>query len=245
MLTMITRTRRPAAGSKLAPLQGLPRINYYLPIGVTVLSVTFIFLVLAFVSLITASAVITRLGNATSGQSRESVLTIGLCGIPTLLCVLSTLYFFTALYKGFRDLVTPPYYTRGIVAQKQTSNERRAGNWLRVTPRYSGLDLSFASEVTDDERDASPDRSKVLQPRFSSGATTTGKYLPSTRITSTTSDVNSSQVTMVFRVDSILPTALEAGEVVMVAHSRFLQHVFYVAHLNGGEWESYRNKQLI
>jgi hypothetical protein len=30
-----------------------------------------------------------------------------------------------------------------------------------------------------------------------------------------------------------------------VAHSRFLEHIYYVAHLRGGEWESYRNHQLI
>ena len=31
----------------------------------------------------------------------------------------------------------------------------------------------------------------------------------------------------------------------MVAHSRYLEHIYYVAHLRDGQWESFRNRALI
>jgi hypothetical protein len=67
-------------------------------------------------------------------------------------------------------------------------------------------------------------------------------YLSADRISADSETATSRRI---FRVDPAAHAALQAGDEVLVAHSRFLEHIFYVARLNEGEWESYRNKALI
>ncbi len=50
---------------------------------------------------------------------------------------------------------------------------------------------------------------------------------------------------VIFRTDFASHAKLGAGEEVIVAHSPYLQHLYYVARLTNGEWEVYRNRGLI
>jgi hypothetical protein len=110
------------------------------------------------------------------------------------------------------------------------------------------------------QRAAATDRSQILQPRFggtvsnrSKPIQAAGSYLPAQRIysdpatakptTPARSDDRTTRV--VFRVDPSSFDVLDSGDEVLIAHSRHLQHIYYVAHLRAGEWESYRNKQMI
>lgn len=243
---MMKRAPRQRAQPKPIAIMGLPRFNYHVPVVATLLAAIFIAFVLGLLTLVSLRATMSRLRVA-EGQSVDAV-SVGICGLVTLLFLLGTLFFITAVYKGVKDLLAPPYYARGTVSEKRSAGGRKAGNWLTMSPRYLGSDLSVASQVTDDQRAASPDRSQVFQPRFSPGGaegTKGGGYLPATRISSAIPGLDDSRPSIVFRIDPASYAILETGEEVLIAHSRYLQHVFYVAHLKGGEWESYRNKQLI
>jgi hypothetical protein len=50
---------------------------------------------------------------------------------------------------------------------------------------------------------------------------------------------------VIFRVDFASRMGLTPGDEVIVAHSRHLQHIYYIARLRNGEWEAHRNKALI
>jgi hypothetical protein len=50
---------------------------------------------------------------------------------------------------------------------------------------------------------------------------------------------------VIFRADFAQRAQLRGGEEVIVAHSRYLQHPFYIARLINGEWQVHRNKALI
>jgi len=217
------------------------------PVVATLLAAIFVAFVLGLLTVVSIRVTMSRL-NVPEGQSVDEV-GVCICGLVSLLFLLGTIFFITAVYKGVRDLLAPPYYARGTVSEKRSAGGRKVGNWLTMSPRYLGSDLSVASEVTDDQRAASPDRSQVFQPRISPGAPSVskggGSYLPATRISSAIPGLDDSRPSIVFRIDPSSYAILETGEEVLIAHSRYLQHVFYVAHLKGGEWESYRNKQLI
>jgi hypothetical protein len=256
---METRLPEASAQSALAagkPVQGLPKISYYPPIIATLMAAVFIFVVLAVLTTFALLRLLTQIQYMMSG-SEVSVVSLGICGLVTCLLLVSTWYFATAVLKGIRDLWTPVYYTRGTLVNRRDAGTRRTTNWLVVTPRYAGPDLSIAAEVTDEQRAASPDRSLIFQPRFTSRSphprhpslTPAGAsgYLPPDRISASAGRHEDEErpPRVAFRVDGIPLATLEAEEEILLAHSRYLQHIFYVAHLRGGEWESFRNKALI
>ncbi len=251
-------TRADAARSqKDAPFEGLPVIRYHVPILVTIFATLMIIFVLGTLTLFAFAKVASQLSLANASNSSDITVSVGFCGLLGILGTVSTLYFITALFKGLRDLFAPVHYARGVMLDKRILGGRKTGNWMGVGVRYAGPDFETASEITDDQRAASPDRSKIVQPRFSQGspgavttrAKRTSSYLPTNRIAdrAVTSDApaDPSVPRVVYRVDPASFEALDPGEEILIAHSRYLQHIYYVAHLRGGEWESYRNKQLI
>ncbi len=272
MLTMKTTVPSVSAVRGVAPVQGLPGVNYYLPIVVTLLAAGLLLLVLGTLSLFAIFDAVALWGNFARGASDGSALSGMICGVLGLIGLATTAYFFYAMVKGVRDLRTPLYYTRGAVADKKTIGGRMAGNWLAVSARYGGPDRQEASSVSDEERAASTDRSQIFQPRFPQPKKPSS-YLPTERISSnpfdpvarraarqaradriddlakesfgSLSEEVSATPRVVFRVDLSSHAVLEPGEEVLVAHSRFLQHVYYVAHLRNGEWEAFPNKMLI
>lgn len=214
-------------------------MNYYPPMLVTLVAAAFLLVVLALLTLITGLAAITQIGRVGNNDSGGSGLTLVACGLVSLLCLATTAFFVWSVIKGVRDLFTPIYYTRGVVADKRVIGGRRAGTWLGVFPIYSGPDLLVASQAG-----ASGGRSREAQSEGAPASRKSSGYLSADRI-SAEEGGETVPTRRIFRVDPASHAVMQAGDEVLVAHSRFLEHIFYVARLNDGEWESYRNKALI
>jgi hypothetical protein len=237
---------------------GLPQVSYAGPLVANLLITLGMLLLFLTIGLITAGAAYSQIQRSLNGDPTSSPVLGGFCGFVSLasLAAVGFLAFVTA--RIIRDLRTPLQYARGGVMDKRSIGGRNVGNWLAVGVRYIGPSLEEASALTDQQRAAAPDRSQVVQPRFepskpsrSKNPQTGGSYLPAERIyasqeaesKASTQDTDSNRV--VFRVDPVSFGVLEPGDEVLIAHSRHLQHIYYVAHLRGGDWESYKNKQLI
>jgi len=252
---------------KIGPVEGLPVVSYLPPIVATLLATVLVIAVTVMLTFFAFSRAAVQFGQTTApGGGDSALLNGGICGLLGFAGAAITIYFIFALIKGMRDLHSPVYYARGTVLDKRVLGGRRTGTWMGVGVRYVGPDLAIAGEITDDQRAASPDRSKMLQPRFSDSSpsylrpgqgtsspapkTKRNTYLPSDRLSTSRTMLSREErdpsiPRIVFRVDLASFDALEPDEEVLIAHSRYLQHIYYVAHLRGGEWESYRNKQLI
>ncbi|HUP26857.1 MAG TPA: hypothetical protein VM409_00350 [Chloroflexia bacterium] len=251
---MKTRAAPPGSLRSHSGLVGFPKVGYRLPIVVTTLAAALIFLATGFLSLAVISRVLLQLGwSEQPPQSSDPVFTFCICAPLGLLFIAGAVYFLLAVVKGARDLGTPLHYTRGSVAQPRAAIGRKSNNmWLTVDARYAGPDLQSAAYLTDEDRAASADRSQILQPRFAGASTSAsrerGGYIPTHRLTSDSAepeDSAKSQVPVTFRIDAAVLKILEPGTEVIVAHSRYLEHVYYVSHLRSGEWESFPNKALI
>lgn len=252
-----TSSRRTAARGRVkeAPVAGLPTVSYYPPIVATLLTTLVVVLIMGLLTLFALNKVLVELNKASTLNQADSIVNAGFCGVLTLIGGIATIYFITALIKGIRDLGSPIHYARGTMLDKRILGGRKTGNWMGVGVRYAGPDLQTAQTITDEQYSASPDRSKMLQPRFGEAPTTPARtkrpnaYLPTDRIAAqaSTSDKppDPSAPRVIYRVDPSSFETIEPDEEVLIAHSRHLQHIFYVAHLRGGDWESWRNKQLI
>lgn len=251
-----TSSRRTDARGRVkeAPVAGLPTVNYYPPIVATLVTTLVVVLIMGLLTLFALNKVIVELNKASTLNQGDSIVNAGFCGVLTLIGSVATLYFITALIKGIRDLRAPIHYARGTMLDKRILGGRKTGNWMGVGVRYAGPDLQTAQEITDEQYAASPDRSKILQPRGPVKLTNTrtkrpNAYLPTDRIAAqaatTDKPPDPTAPRVIFRVDPASFEGIEPDEEVLIAHSRHLQHIFYVAHLRGGEWESWRNKQLI
>jgi hypothetical protein len=234
-------------------IQGLPSINYHLPVVVTLLATLILFLLVGFLTLVAfgnAANAWNASGPGTEGATPAAFL---LCGAFGLVGTALTIYFLIALVKGVRDLSAPLHYTRGTLADKRAVAGRMAGDWIGVAPSYAGPDLAVAAHVSDEQAVASVDRSQIVQPRGAQSASPVapkrGGYLSRDRISAQVETAPQSLGApgprAVFRVDQGAYVRLQPGEEVLVAHSRFLEHIFYVAHLRDGQWESFKNKALI
>jgi hypothetical protein len=238
---------------------GLPEVNYRPPLVVTLLTSVALFLVLGFFALIVGSTSYVQLDRYLRGEPGGAVALAVICGLAALVCGAAAVFLVTVIIKTIRDLRTPIQYARGAVSDKRSIGGRNVGNWLAVRVRYVGTDVSAASEITDYERARFPDRSQVFQPRYASSArpasppATKSSYLPAERVKAIVpppsgakpKEDDSPYPRIVYRVDPASFSALEPEDEVIVAYSRYLQHIYYVSRIKGGEWETYRNKQLI
>lgn len=230
-----------AVGAENMRRKGLPEINYMLPMVVTLLATVVVFLVLAFVSTVMVLNSITQLGRMTANDPNASGATFGLCGVTGLLGLAATVYFFLALIKAVRDLFAPVYYTRGTVSDKRIIGGRKSGTWIGVRPDYGGPDRDVASQVSDGRGATFGTRSGGPSKRGETRKPST--YLSADRISAPEED--KPRPRRIFRIDPVAHAALDQGDTVLVAHSRFLEHIFYVARLSDGDWEVYENKALI
>ena len=224
--------------------RGLPQVSYYPPVIVTLVAAVFLLVVLAVLTFITGLAAITQAGRVGDSQASGAGLTMFACGLVSLLCLAATVFFVWSVIKGVRDLLSPVYYTRGVVADKRVIGGRRSGTWLGVFPNYSGHDLAVASQIATPLSAGKAAYSGEAPPGGAAAARKSSGYLSADRI-SADADKEAPAYRHIFRVDAASHAVMEAGDEVLIAHSRFLEHIFYVARLNGGEWESYKNKALI
>ena len=241
------------------------------PVVATLFAAVLIFLVVAGLGMIELSNTLTKLQQPDVGQSDSSPLGTGICGLLSLVLLGSAIYFLFAILKGVRDLSTPLYFTRGTVIKKPNTRPRRVDSWLLLETSYIGSDAAQASDVTDEQSAVSVDRSQIVQPRFApkkgasssqgtsgleselratSGEQSSSSYLRPERISAEQERLRSAETQAlpprsVFRVDFASKLGFQPGEEVLVAHSRYLQHIYYIARLRAGEWEITQNKRLI
>lgn len=229
--------------------KGLPRVNYVPPVLGTLSATVLVLVVLGLLTIITGLAAVTQFGKVSSNDAQGSALTLGLCGLASLLCLGATVYFAWTAIKGVRDLFTPLYYTRGIVADKRIIGGRNTGTWLGVFPSYSGPDLAVAAKIESLQPLGSlayVDRSRGAQGQGETSRGKSGGYLSADRISASAAEENATPTPRrIFRVDPASHAVLESGDEILVAHSRYLERIFYVARISNGDWESYRNKALI
>jgi hypothetical protein len=251
-MTFMNRTlskRRAATHSRA--IQGLPRVGYYPPVVVTLAATLFVFLIVLLLTLIAFGDSVSLWNrSAAGGDETQGIL---ICGLVGIVGAVASVYFLLALIKGVRDLFTPIQYTRGSVVDKRVIGGRFVGNWIGVSPSYVGHSLEAASVVTDEQAAASADRGQILQTRNAPAPVPRerrrGSYLSPERISSTlvtdpgATEEKGPRVT--FRVEADTYEGITPGEEVLVAHTRFLEHLYYVAHLRDGEWESFKSKALI
>ena len=240
-------------------VEGLPAINYHLPLIVTTLSALVIFLATGVLAILTISIVVNFVTGSASAVGNDPVFIGCICAPLGVTFLGATVYFLGAIIKGVRDLFKPVHYTRGTVSDRTPAGGRRSGNWLYVNARYAGPDLETASHVTEEQRAASPDRSQIVQPRFTPDPAASGKrgargrqgsYLPADRLSADLKaleapEPGSPPPPILFRVDAAAHAAVKPDEEVLIAHSPYLEHVYYVSRLKEGEWESFPNKVLI
>jgi hypothetical protein len=253
-----------------APVTGLPNVRYRPPVVATLLASILLLAFAALLGILGVFNTITQLGLASNNQGGSSFLGAGVCGLLSLVAIAGVVYFVIVVRMGIQDLGDKLVYTRGLVAKPRSQSGRRGKDWLLVTPRYAGTDLYTASRVSDEQKAVSVDRSQIFQPRFAPGATTKAgsqeagmpadtapkSYLTPDRI-STSLDSEPFKLEpdpgeeepgaprVIFRIDFASNAKLTPGEEVLVAHSRRLQHIYYVARLRNGEWEAYKNTKLI
>src|SRR5947208_2837018 len=109
--------RRAPSASKA--VEGLPRVNYYPPLVVTLAATALVFavvLALTLVALGNAAAQWDKAGNGAEGGEAAGVL---ICGSVFVIGIIGSVYFLLAIIKGVRDLFTPLQYTRGELADKR------------------------------------------------------------------------------------------------------------------------------
>ena len=238
---------------KANAVAGLPRVNYFGPLAVTLAATALIFALMLFLTLVGVGNTISGWNRAATTDDGNALTGVLFCGVFAIFGAMLSVYFLVALIKGIRDLTTPLQYTRGNLADKRVISSRLAGDWIGITASYVGPDLDTASAVDDDAFAASVDRTQIVQTRNDapperSRRRRTG-YLTADRFPGPV--IEDEQTTgapgprAVFRVDQATYEALQPGEEVLVAHSRYLEHIYYVARLRSGEWETYRNRALI
>ena len=241
---------------------GLPKINYMPAIVATLAAAALLLLIMVLLAFFGILNTATQFSGASQNEPGRSSAGGILCGVLTLFALVGVVYFFLALVKGVRDVGSAPYFTRGSVIVKPGEQVRNAKNWLLIEPEYVGADLQAASVISDEQRAVSADRSTILNPRFApsgdkrgqgidkdglrrdiekTGNTSSG-YLNPSRISANqpTPELETQlapRPKAVFRIDFANKAGFDTGEEVIVAHSRYLQHVYYIARLRGGEWE--------
>ena len=257
--SMRIRKEKRATPSDVRGVEGLPVISYHLPLVVTTLSALVIFLATGFLAILSISIIVQFVTRSTSAVGNDPVFIGCICAPLAVTFLGATVYFLGAIIKGVRDLFKPVHYTRGTVSERTPGAGRRSGTWLYVNARYAGPDLAMASHVTEEQRAASPDRSQIVQPRFTPDPTLSGKrgargrtgsYLPADRLTADLKALEAPEPgslppPILFRVDAAAHAALKPDDEVLIAHSPYLEHVYYVSRLKEGEWESFPNKVLI
>src|SRR5438477_13135491 len=95
-----------------ATATGLPRVNYYPPVVITLVAALFLFFVSAVLGLLGVINTFTEWGRASKDQAGSSFLGAGLCGVLSLAALAGVVYFVIVVRMGLRDLGEKPFYTR-------------------------------------------------------------------------------------------------------------------------------------
>jgi hypothetical protein len=246
-----------------------PPINYRLPLLATIASTLLVIALFAILAFFTAAWSL-RQFTTPEGEGVGSLLISGLCGLATLALVAGLIYFSLALIKGVRDLTTPLVRLPGYIERKYTGMGRTGGFWIVVQPgerpEVTATSRLAAALGSAPSPPAVPPVARARQapaPRpapapvgdgFGAALEEVARHTRSTTpapapaapepIHKPQSNIQN-PTARIFRVDKPVYNALRDGESVTVAYSRFLEHVYYVEHLEAGEPVALRNTSLI
>ena len=248
-----------------------PPVNYRLPLLATIASTLVVIILFAILAFFTAAWSV-RQFTSPEGEGVGSLVISGVCGLATILLIAGLLYFSLALIKGVRDLTTPIVRLPGYIERKYTGMGRTGGFWIVVqpgarpevasTPRLAAALGSAPSQPAAPPvaraRQAPPPAPAQAPPRDGVGAAReeVARHTRSTTpppasaalapepVQNPKSKIQNSTA-RIFRVDKPVYNALRDGEPVTVAYSPFLEHVYYVEHLEAGEPVPLRNTSLI
>jgi hypothetical protein len=224
-----------------------------------------LFVVLAF---FTAAWSVRQFTTPSDEGGVGAIFISGLCGLATLLLIAGVIYFSLALIKGLRDLTVPMVRLPGYIERKYTGMGRTGGFWIIVQPGErppvaGPTRLATALAPADTPRSpASGPAAAPVQPApapigdgFGASLEEVARHTRSTApaapapaapapIPNRQSAIPNSSA-RIFRVDKPVYNALSDGEAVTVGYSRFLEHVYYVEHMEAGEPVQLRNTSLI
>ncbi len=242
-----------------------PPVNYRLPILATIASTLVVITLFVLLAFFTAAWSL-RQFTTTADDGTGSPLIGGLCGVATLAMIAGVVYFSLAVIKGVRDLTTPLQHLPGYIERKYTGMGRTGGFWIVVRTGDRPLPIASSARLTPPPPPAPP---PVPAPSAASTGSTTstgtapggfgGGLAEIARQVSTAprppaeasspapappaaTDWTKSHI---FRVDKAVYNALRDGEPVVIAYSRFLEHVYYVEHTEAGEPVPLRNTSLL
>lgn len=245
-----------------------PPVNYRLPLLATIVSTLVVMVLFILLAFFTAAWSLRQF--TTVDDETGSPIIGGLCGVATIALIAGTLYFALALIKGVRDLTTPLQRLPGYIERKYTGMGRTGGFWIVVRagdrPALATAPVTRLATALTTAPSSSPTAPSTapsvpaLAPPSSAAPTSFGGGLAEVaRQVSTTprppADVPGATPVLpiatdwtrsrIFRVDKSVYNALRDGESVVVAYSRFLEHVYYVEHTEDGEQVPLRNTSLL
>jgi hypothetical protein len=219
------------------------RVNYQAPLWATIGASTVLLLVAG------ALATVSLIGLFNLVVNEHDAMTAIFCGLLNLVLLTGIGFFTVALTKGVRDLITPMQLVNGLIVDHSYRQQRGGGAyWLVVDTeaepepapvmRYIPMSQSKALK-NDDTRlvfgaNPSPGDADLPNPTEDDPARL---FARDERLTLPT--------ILRFRVDKPVYESLRLNDRVTIAHSRYLQHVYYVQQWEGNHGVVLKNRSLL
>ena len=221
------------------------RVNYAAPLWATISASLLLVLVVGFLAILSFTGLINLIVNEHDG------FTALFCGLLNLILFAGLAFFVVAITKGVRDLSTPLQLTNGLIVDHSYRQQRGGGAYWLV------VDTDAQSEPAPVMRYIPMSQSKALKndnTRLVFGANPSADD-PDIPAPAPAEDdpkqifARNERLTLPtilrFRVDKPVYESLRLNDRVTIAHSRFLQHVYYVQQWEGNQGVVLKNKSLL
>ncbi len=221
------------------------QVNYAAPLWATISASLLLVAVVGFLAILSFTGLINLLVNERDG------FTALFCGLLNLLLFTGLAFFAVAITKGARDLGTPMQLTNGLIVDHSYRQQRGGGAYWLV------VDTDAQSEPAPIMRYIPMAQSKALKndnTRLVFGVNPAPADPDVPTPAPAEDDPNqifarNERLTMPtilrFRVDKPLYESLRLNDRVTIAHSRYLQHVYYVQQWEGNHGVVLKNKSLL
>ncbi len=216
------------------------RVSYNTPLVATIAASLVLLLVVIFLAAI-------GLGNTITLIHQEDGLSAAFCGVVTLVLLVGVAFFATAVIKGVRDLFTPLQLSTGLIVELTARAQRGGGAyWVMIDPDLEaetpapvghyiplsespalGLDHTRRVFGVPSNTDPAPEPEPEPEPDLDAILRGDKGHL------------------LRFRVDKPVHQSLRLDERVSIAHSRYLQHVYYVQQWQGNSSVVLQNRSLL
>ncbi|PZS03484.1 MAG: hypothetical protein DLM69_02925 [Candidatus Chloroheliales bacterium] len=219
------------------------RVNYQAPLWATIAASAVLLVVVGALALISLTGLFNLVFN------EHDAFTAIFCGLLNLLLLASVGFFAIALTKGVRDLTTPMQFTNGLIIDHSYRQQRGGGAYWLV------LDTEAEAEPAPVMRYIPMSQSKALKNDdtrlvFGANPSAGDADLPAPaeddpgRLFARNERLTSA-IVLRFRVDKPVYESLRLNDRVTVAHSRYLQHVYYVQQWEGNHSVVLKNRSLL